>query len=318
MDIQMPVLDGLSATREIRSMAGFESLPIIALTAHAMRGDLQASRDAGMNGHLAKPIDPSELMQVLLTWMVPLASRRQDEGNEKGNGGGEAATLLPAGVTGTHGSRHLTEQELIRLPQLVGVDWQVALQRTNRNPALLQRLIRTFRDDHRETAAALRARAHGSDFDAIGRIAHGLKSAAAYLGAGQLSWLASEVEQAVRRGANDEALALVPDMANTLSAFVRSLVEMDDVDSLISSTGDAAILRTLMSRLAVLLRDDDSRAEDVLIELQAAIGPDAAANKQFAAVRGAVVDIEYDRALTLLSGLAATLCMPSETGGAFE
>jgi len=93
---------------------------------------------------------------------------------------------------------------------------------------------------------------------------------------------------------------------------------MDDVDSLISSTGDAAILRTLMSRLAVLLRDDDSRAEDVLIELQAAIGPDAAANKQFAAVRGAVVDIEYDRALTLLSGLAATLCMPSETGGAFE
>ncbi|CAN7629081.1 response regulator [Caballeronia sp. LjRoot31] len=302
MDLQMPVLDGLSATREIRSIAGFESLPIIALTAHAMPGDLEASRDAGMNGHLVKPIDPAELMQVLFTWMAP-QGRTGD---------------TPTNDTRSNLSRTVVEHRHSRLPELAGVDWQVALQRTNRNPALLQRLIRTFRDDHLHTAQTLLARAGEGDLDAVGRISHGLKSSAAYLGAGRLSWLSSEVEQAVRRGASDEALALVPDMADTLSAFIRSLVQLDEVDSTVSGPSDPAVFGPLMNRLADLLRDDDARAEDVLIELQAAMGPGAAGETQLAAVRTAVVDIEYRSALELLAALASSVGMQLETGGPLE
>jgi two-component system sensor histidine kinase/response regulator len=302
MDLQMPVMDGLSATREIRSMAGFESLPIIALTAHAMPGDLEASRDAGMNGHLVKPIDPAELMQVLLTWITP-QGRKGD---------------TPTSIRGLNVSRAVVEHEHSRLPQLAGVDWQVALQRTNRNPALLQRLIRTFRDDHLHTAQTLLTCAHEGDLDAVGRISHGLKSSAAYLGAGRLSWLSSEVEQAVRRGAKDEALALVPDMANTLSAFVWSLVQLDEVDPRISGASDPAVLGPLMNQLADLLRGDDARAEDVLIELQAAMGSVGAGDTQLAAVRTAVVDIEYRSALELLAALASSVGMQLETGGPLE
>jgi two-component system sensor histidine kinase/response regulator len=69
MDIQMPVMDGLVATRLIRSDARFQDLPIIAMTAHAMRGDRERSLDAGMNDHLTKPINPDTLSAVLSRWM---------------------------------------------------------------------------------------------------------------------------------------------------------------------------------------------------------------------------------------------------------
>jgi two-component system sensor histidine kinase/response regulator len=69
MDIQMPVMDGLAATRLIRADARFHDLPIIAMTAHAMRGDRERSLDAGMNDHLTKPMNPAALSAILSQWM---------------------------------------------------------------------------------------------------------------------------------------------------------------------------------------------------------------------------------------------------------
>ena len=69
MDIQMPVMDGLTATTELRKQPRFTDLPIIAMTAHAMDGDAQKSLDAGMNAHLTKPIDCAELFQTLAFWL---------------------------------------------------------------------------------------------------------------------------------------------------------------------------------------------------------------------------------------------------------
>jgi len=73
MDVQMPEMDGLEATRVIRKLGkpGISDLPIVAMTAHAMAGDREKSLDAGMNDHLTKPIDPSELFRTLLEWIKP-------------------------------------------------------------------------------------------------------------------------------------------------------------------------------------------------------------------------------------------------------
>jgi len=75
MDMQMPVMDGIEATRAIRSDPRFQNLPIIAMTANAMAADREKCLKAGMNDHIGKPIDPDQLFSVLLRW----TGRRNDE-----------------------------------------------------------------------------------------------------------------------------------------------------------------------------------------------------------------------------------------------
>ena len=75
MDMQMPVMDGIDATRAIRSDPRFQNLPIIAMTANAMAADREKCLNAGMNDHIGKPIDPDQLFSVLLRW----AGRRKIE-----------------------------------------------------------------------------------------------------------------------------------------------------------------------------------------------------------------------------------------------
>jgi CheY-like chemotaxis protein len=77
MDVQMPVMDGYTATREIRKDKHFKDLPIIAMTAHAMAGDENKSLEAGMNGHVTKPIDPDQLFSTLQKWIKPSKKRVQ-------------------------------------------------------------------------------------------------------------------------------------------------------------------------------------------------------------------------------------------------
>ena len=74
MDMQMPVMDGITATKAIRSNPRFASLPILAMTANAMDHDRELCLAAGMNDHLAKPIDPDKLFGALLQWIRPRAA----------------------------------------------------------------------------------------------------------------------------------------------------------------------------------------------------------------------------------------------------
>jgi len=87
MDVQMPVMDGLTATRAIRLLdkQGIDELPIIAMTANAMDIDCQLSLDAGMNSHLSKPIDPDKFRHVLETWILARSPRSHDAANDEYN-----------------------------------------------------------------------------------------------------------------------------------------------------------------------------------------------------------------------------------------
>lgn len=91
MDIQMPVMDGLSATRAIRAKPGFEQLPIIAMTAHAMTGDREKSLSAGMNDHVTKPIEPPQLFDALRQWI-------KRDGSQQPSGPATPSAALDAGA----------------------------------------------------------------------------------------------------------------------------------------------------------------------------------------------------------------------------
>jgi CheY-like chemotaxis protein len=71
MDVQMPVMDGYQATREIRKDERLKDLPIIAMTAHAMAGDHERCLEAGMNDYVSKPVDPEKLFSTLVKWIKP-------------------------------------------------------------------------------------------------------------------------------------------------------------------------------------------------------------------------------------------------------
>jgi len=77
MDMQMPVMDGLEATRIIRTFAGVKELPIIAVTANAMKEDKDKGFASGMNDYITKPVDPSRLLEILRVWLAE--SRQQAE-----------------------------------------------------------------------------------------------------------------------------------------------------------------------------------------------------------------------------------------------
>ena len=71
MDMQMPVMDGIAATKAIRSNPRFSALPIVAMTANAMEGDRERCLQAGMNGHVSKPIDPDRMYATVTRWVKP-------------------------------------------------------------------------------------------------------------------------------------------------------------------------------------------------------------------------------------------------------
>jgi two-component system sensor histidine kinase/response regulator len=177
MDIQMPVMDGLTATRLIRVDDRFRDLPIIAMTAHAMSGDRERSLAAGMNDHLTKPISPNMLTEAMVRWMP-------------------GSSVVPAKSGLEQVRLALPEDEVPdRLPPF---DIRAALERTNGKPKLLRKMLLRFGDQFGNAGAELRghiAAGRASDGE---RLAHSLKGIAATLEAGDLARVAYSVELAFR------------------------------------------------------------------------------------------------------------------------
>ena len=192
MDVQMPELDGFEATRQIRRHPGFERLPIIAMTAHAMAGDREKSLAAGMFEHLTKPIEVERLMETLLRWIKPRP--------------GEAAAAPPSGPGKPDGPV---------LPEVAGLDTRLGLRLVGGSQTLYLNLLRQFQIEHGGEAANVRvalAEARAKDAE---RMAHSVKGAAAVLGATTLSAASAELEVALREQ--------LPEAPERLERFAQEL-----------------------------------------------------------------------------------------------
>jgi len=182
MDVQMPGMDGLEATRRIRRAMG-PALAVVAMTANAFDEDRETCIEAGMNDHLAKPVDPDRLYQVLLNWL-PLR------------------TPASAAAPSADASAGLEA----RLAALPGIDHRAALRRMGNSMKAMERVWRCFAETYREGDPTLKRAIEASDRRALLAAAHALAGACGSIGANGLEQQARAIQDALREGAEAASL----------------------------------------------------------------------------------------------------------------
>ncbi|SFD71285.1 hybrid sensor histidine kinase/response regulator [Massilia yuzhufengensis] len=303
MDIQMPELDGLAATREIRGAAGakprLRELPIVAMTAHALPSDRLKSLQAGMNDHVTKPIDPDLLFCTLLKWIDP--ARLQGR-----------SLPPPASQPRPPRAEDDAGAELPPLPAIPGIDWRLALESVDGQRSRLQKRAGSFVREYASAPRILREALGDGDHTRLQSLAHNLKSSAAYVGAFDLAAGASRLEQDLRAGQPERVGVQVPALVASVETVLAGLARI--AAAVLPNPAEpaalAAALGEVIERLEHYLRADDARAEDALAQLDLLVAGSLLAEAgapALAAVRRAVADIEYAAALAPLATLAGQL-----------
>lgn len=280
MDIQMPIMDGYEATREIRRRYSRNRLPIIAMTAHALTEERERCLSSGMNEHLAKPIAVEKLYELLarLTGRVP---------------GGSAAN-----ETGAELTEGLPEQ-------LPGITVEAALKRVNGNTRLLKQLIRMFAQEHQAMPAEVRQLMADNDLPSAARLVHGLKGVAGNLAAERLHIAAANLEAALKKRDPKAAAALLPLFEAALQEICSTAALLDEPDTIAagSSAGSPAEIAALLGELQHLLEIHSLDITTPLNRLRGLL-PSESDRPQLTALADAAQRLDYQQALMLLHTLA--------------
>ena len=216
MDVQMPVMDGYTATRCIREELGLHTLPVIAMTANAMASDRETCLQAGMNDHVGKPFDLTQLLRTIRQHVPRSADLPAIELHEQA---ALAAVNVPAAAQA--------------LADAQGVELQAALHRLGGSPKAYARFLERFIDDLPRQVAELQTSVAAGDFKSGARVAHTLKGLAGTLGISSLvehSFRAEKALAAARQTAHVED-ALKPLADFNTDALVALLAALRDAST---------------------------------------------------------------------------------------
>ena len=278
MDLQMPEMDGYEATRHIRKLPGCGNLPIIAMTAAAMQDDRKACLDAGMNDHVAKPINPRELIDTLLRWVKLNAH--------------SPISPVPAPM-----SREAWADLADKLP---GFGLQDIMTMLSGNQAQLLRMLATFREQFIAEASVIASKiADGDLADAKMRL-HTLNGAAGNLGAKELHQAGAMLDVQLGNGGYDAAI--LKHWIETFGKTMDTLAAMPAQSSpVVSSPDDVLVLQQVISELDALLAKDNFISDDLLTRLKKLL-PDTK-QPEYDTLTQYILDTDYAKARSVLNAL---------------
>ncbi len=279
MDLQMPVMSGFEASKRIRQNEKFARLPIIAMTAAVLESDRNACRDAGMNDHIAKPLDLDVVLNTLLKWVVPRDDRQ---------------TKLP--------SSSATVPKMLAEVLIDGIESHTALARMGGNLNMFNTLLLQLSQQYGAAVDEVRAALARGHNDSAAALLHTLRGALSNISANQVVSLVWQAELALKQGQmvvlESTLDALAPRFQNLLQAIDGYLNQLEPRSAPSRSNLEALDLQALIHELRMQSAD----ALDLFEALDAAILSryGAALSKK---VRSAIERLEFSRAADMLSAL---------------
>ena len=285
MDCQMPIMDGFTATREIRKNPDWATLPIIAMTANTMAGDKEKVIAAGMFDHISKPLHLQSMFETMAKWITPSKPM---------------VYVAPEVV-------ELVESNLdaLALPEtLPGINMKVGLATTMNNNKLYQRQLMMFFKGQANFAEQFSLAAINADPSAQARTAHTLKGTAGNIGAHAVYVAAGKLEVACHKGSQELISQYLILTLIELDIVISGLAVLATTKPLVKTIEplSAEVFKILTQRLKNFLEDDDTSATDVVEELlHASQGPaiDALLNN----IQLAVGSYDFESALALMKKL---------------
>ncbi len=285
MDIQMPDMDGLEATRRIRQESRYMDLPIIAMTAHAMSGDREKSIAAGMNEHITKPIDPDILYRALRQWIPAKQLDQQD-----------SRIIVPLAPA--------EENHLDALPIMPGINQEQALKVLNGKYQLFLTMLYDFQKSYSTLPTLLREFSRTNRWDRIQEYAHTVKGVSGYIGAASLLKKAEAVERAFKKGQSEEAAVLLIPFIDEADRVLSSLSLLPAKEECAVSQPDEVVpveqadmqqQGKLLQQLINHLQQGEVAAEEQFGEIKKGLSG-RGMDKQLQALAQLIEDIEYEQA----------------------
>jgi CheY-like chemotaxis protein len=294
MDIQMPQMDGLTATKEIRGRLNKTVIPVVAMTAHAMAEDIEASLAAGMNAHITKPIDPQILYRVMADHLKPCETEVEPSTSVE-------ELVLVVNESGDVNEPGSEAWFMAALEQVNGIDATVALAKMNGRTTLYLGLVRDFEQQQQNLAQLLLGMFDDQQWQVLYRSVHSLKSNAAYIGAYRMAELAQNLETGLGQGEhNKEALLELCQLLKSILNQLSGVYPQQSEPELVKFSKRK--LRKRLLQILPLLQKSDLEVEEQLPALVR-----FCQGSQYAQAVNELIelidDVEYEQSVVKAQGL---------------